>query len=387
LSELSQNNTKRVYLPGLDALRFFAALAVIVAHIELLKDQLGLQSAYKFMLRLNLGGLGVYFFFVLSGFLITYLLIHEKEKIGKIEIKQFYIRRILRIWPLYFLITVLGLFVLPHFEMMHIPWLQQFFDANWRSNIILFCLMLPNVALAFMPAVPHIGQLWSIGVEEQFYLVWPVLFSKTKSLIKLILIGIGLILLVKVLFVLFLKFEVLPTTDFTLGIKKLIAMSKFECMLTGGLGAFVLKNKKQTWLKILFNKYVLLFTVCLLPFLSYYCPTYLDDLIHLPYAVLFLILILNVSSNPKSFVKLENDVFGFLGKISYGLYMYHMMIIVFVIQIAKKFEFELSPFFNWSIYPAIIGLSILISWLSFKYFETPFLTLKKKYTVVRSGKI
>ena len=387
MSEAIQNNEKRVYLPGLDALRFFAALSVIIAHIELLKEQLYVPNSHEFMHRLNLGGLGVYFFFVLSGFLITYLLIHEKEKTGKIEIKQFYIRRVLRIWPLYFLITILGLFILPQFEMMHVPWLQQFFDANWRSNVILFCLMLPNAALAFMPAVPHAGQLWSIGVEEQFYLIWPVLFSKTKNLARLILLGIALLLFVKILFVLLLRFEILPATDTMLGIKKLIAMSKFECMLIGGFGAYLLKSNKSNWLELIYNKYTLLFTLCILPFMSYFCPPFLDDIVHLPYAILFLILILNVSSNEKSLIKLENSIFGFLGKISYGLYMYHMMIIVFVIQLAKKFEFESSPFFNWSIYPIIIGLSILISWLSFNYFETPFLTLKKKYTVVRSGKI
>lgn len=387
MSEAIQNKEKRVYLPGLDALRFFAALAVIIAHIELLKDQLGLESAYEFMLRLNLGGLGVYFFFVLSGFLITYLLIHEKEKTGKIEIKQFYIRRILRIWPLYFLITILGLFVLPQFEMMHVPWLQQFFDANWRANVILFCLMLPNAALAFMPAVPHAGQLWSIGVEEQFYLVWPVLFSKTKNLARLILFGIGIMLFVKILFVLLLRFDILPTTDIMLGIKKLIAMSKFECMLIGGFGAYLLKHKKNDWLAVIYNKYLLILTLLLLPFLSYYCPPFLDDIIHLPYAILFLILILNVSSNTNSFVKLENKIFGFLGKISYGLYMYHMMIIVFVVQLVKRLELSSLVTFNFIVYPLVIGLSIFISWLSFRFFETPFLTLKKKYTIVRSGKI
>ena len=124
MTDKSQDN---VYLPGLNALRFFAAFLVIVTHIELLKGQLGFSNSWKFLEQFNLGGLGVYFFFVLSGFLITYLLIHEKEKTGTIKIKAFYIRRLLRIWPLYYFITLLAFFILPNFEMMLVPWLQQFY--------------------------------------------------------------------------------------------------------------------------------------------------------------------------------------------------------------------------------------------------------------------
>ncbi len=107
---------EKVYFPGLNALRFIAASAVIITHIELLKGFFGLKSFWQNPLLYNLGGLGVYFFFVLSGFLITYLLLKEKTVLNDIKIKNFYIRRILRIWPLYFFILILGLFVLTFFE-------------------------------------------------------------------------------------------------------------------------------------------------------------------------------------------------------------------------------------------------------------------------------
>ena len=360
---------------------------MIVAHIELLKQQLDVENNYEFILRLNLGGLGVYFFFVLSGFLITYLLMHEKERTGAIAIKKFYIRRLLRIWPLYYFVTLLGMFVLPHFEMMNIPWLQQFYEPNWNSNLILFLLMLPNVALAFMPAVPHIGQLWSIGVEEQFYLLWPVLFSKAKKVLVLILAGIFVILSLKVVYILALKWNWLPSNDWTSGFKKLIAMSKFECMLIGAYGAYLLKTQKKQWLKIIYHPATLLITLLLMPFVSYYCPDALDDIVHLPYALLFLVVILNVSSNPKSFLKLETKIFNFLGQISYGLYMYHMMVVVFVIQITKKFFEGGTIGFDIVVYLGAITLSILVAYLSYQFFEKPFLKLKEKFTIVSSGKI
>ena len=95
-----------IYFEGLNGLRFFAALAVIITHVELIKGVFKFKHYWNNPIIFNLGGLGVYFFFVLSGFLITYLLLSEKQKFNKIEIKQFYLRRIFRIWPLYYFIII-----------------------------------------------------------------------------------------------------------------------------------------------------------------------------------------------------------------------------------------------------------------------------------------
>ena len=84
---------------------------------------------------------------------------------------------------------------------------------------------------------------------------------------------------------------------------------------------------------------------------------------------------------------LENIFFNSLGKISYGLYMYHMMIVVFVIQMMVKIHGEIGVKENILIYFCSVGLSILVAWLSYEYFEKPFLKLKSKFTIVKSGKI
>ena len=147
---------KRIYFSGINSLRFIAALAVIITHIELLKGVFGFKNYWKNPIIFNLGGMGVYFFFVLSGFLITYLLLVEKEKQRHIKIKDFYIRRILRIWPLYYLIVVIGFFILPRFEMFHISYLQNSFSENFITNVILYILILPNLAFSLFPAVPNI---------------------------------------------------------------------------------------------------------------------------------------------------------------------------------------------------------------------------------------
>src|SRR5258705_10300657 len=97
----------KTYLKGLNSLRFLAAAFVIISHGQQSIAKLGFDR-FSGMTLFNRGGDAVEFFYVLSGFLITYLLQGELERTGTISIKGFYMRRVFRIWPLYFLIVALG---------------------------------------------------------------------------------------------------------------------------------------------------------------------------------------------------------------------------------------------------------------------------------------
>ena len=107
-----------VFFPNLDGLRFFCFLSVFLYHsfTPFYKEikETALYNTVDFLFR-N-GNLGVNFFFVLSGFLITYLLFVEREKLGKIDIPAFYVRRILRIWPLFFLCVIFGFVLFPYLK-------------------------------------------------------------------------------------------------------------------------------------------------------------------------------------------------------------------------------------------------------------------------------
>ena len=121
-----------------------------------------------------LGSLPVTFFFVLSGFLITSLLLVEKAETGTIRIKRFLTKRARRIWPLYYLVLAAGygisIFVLGDTS------------ANVLANgLIVNALLLPNVAFAFGLIPDMLIQIWSIGTEEQFYLVWPFLLRRMQE--------------------------------------------------------------------------------------------------------------------------------------------------------------------------------------------------------------
>ena len=391
-----ENN--KVYFPGLNGLRFFAAFAVVVTHIELVKHFQGYptfwveNSVQEFSLKYFLqkivfeaGALGVYFFFVLSGFLITYLLLTEKIKTGTVAIKKFYWRRVLRIWPLYYLIVILGFFVIPYITTGGFNFTNKELNEHYGLNLFLYLIIFPNVAHAMFNPVPLISQTWSIGVEEQFYIIWPVLAKKAKNIFKMLLVVFSIMIGIKVFILLLFKLGYGSNT--LLILKKFFAMSKIECMTIGGMGAYFLFNYQEKFKSVIYHKAVLPLSLIGIPILLLFTPSQLQDGVHLVYSVLFLFIIANVSGNPNSFLKLENKVFNFLGKISYSIYMYHFMLIPFVFYLFKKIGIEpsnqLIP--QLIMYVSITGLSVLVSWLSFTYFEGWFLKLKTKYTIIKSG--
>jgi peptidoglycan/LPS O-acetylase OafA/YrhL len=375
----------KIYFPSLNGLRFIAALLVIIAHVELHKEQLGFTGFAKEVAAFNPGGLGVYFFFVLSGFLITFLLLKEREKSGDIHPGYFYLRRIFRIWPLYYFITILAFFILPQIDFMSAGWLDQFFEENFYINLLLYLFIFPNMAAAINPAVPHAGQLWSIGVEEQFYIAWPWIIRKTNRLLRgLNILFIG-ILVVKALALLVYKVLGPGSHNWILIIKNFLAMTKFECMVIGAYGAYFFYHRHRI-LDWVYKPAVFYVSIALIPVIYYVTPPVIDDLVHLPSSLLFIVVILNFATNKNSKLSLESKVFNFLGKISYGIYMYHMMIVVLSIKLMSSlFNIqEFSALQNFALYLLAVGLTIVVSWISFVYFESYFLRRKSKFTIVKS---
>jgi peptidoglycan/LPS O-acetylase OafA/YrhL len=394
---------KKEYFKGLDSLRFFAALAVFFTHVELIKKFTGFGSHWidpeeritKFTVFQSVmskeidplspliaysSALGVVFFFVLSGFLITFLLLKEKEQNNSIAIKKFYLRRALRIWPLYYLIFILGFFVLPYFDFFAVPGQDNFFQQNFWGNLLLYACFMPNLAFAiYTTAVPNIGQSWSIGVEEQFYLLWPLLIRKSKNVLKSILWIAGTIITLKGLILLsapFVKIESLIV------LKKFLAMSKLECMALGGLGAYFLFHKKEQLLHIIYKPLSQILSVIMIPILIYFIPTALEDILHLLFSISFLVIILNVAGNEKSLLKFENRVLQYLGRISYGFYMFHVMCIVFTIHTLDKYiglNNDITTPQHILLYGISFLLTVAVSSLSYHIFEMAFIRLKDKY--------
>jgi len=393
----------KVYFPGLNGLRFLAALAVIISHMEMVLQRTGhdtywywLEARMKFngfatiltgdAYPLNffvslMGYCGVIFFFVLSGFLITYLLIVEKEQTGNISIKSFYVRRLLRIWPLYYLLVILGFFVLPKIHWFELAGHLSHFYENFYFNLCCYLFMAPNLAASYtLWHVPNIGHLWSIGVEEQFYLLWPLLmkfFTKTKRMIVLLIVGlIGF------------KAIITLTHVFSPEFTKFIGSLKFEAMAIGALGAYWLYYKKERVLRLIYSKSVQVAAYLALPLSLLLVPSAIFETLYLFLAFPFLVIIINVSSNPGSLLKLENNLFDYLGKISYGLYMYHLLVLTFVVNFVTSivtFYWDLTFWERCVFYLLGISLTVFVSAISYRFFEKPFISMKRKYTRIVSG--
>jgi peptidoglycan/LPS O-acetylase OafA/YrhL len=163
---MKSKGSRSIYFPGLNGIRAIAALLVVCSHISLSLEIFGF-SDYG---GIDMAGYGVTMFIVLSGYLITYLLLNEYEENKLIDYRKFYMRRILRIWPIYYLSIIIALTCI-------------YFGGHAidGTGLFFYLFMMANVPFVFGGALNLVGQLWSVGVEEQFYLFWPWLFKKTKS--------------------------------------------------------------------------------------------------------------------------------------------------------------------------------------------------------------
>lgn len=379
------SNTK-IYFPGLNGVRFVAVFIVILDHLELFKGYFKINTLWPDSFSSHMGKFGVTMFFVLSGYLITYLLLAEKKESGTIAIKNFYIRRILRIWPLYFILMILGFFILPHFDFFTLP-LNQPVATDFLGKFMLFLFFLANVAFVFYPVVAFAGVLWSVAVEEQFYLIWPNLIKKFKNVLYTLLVCLLIYLLVKFALI----FNVFEGNSVLINkLVKLMERTRFSSMIIGGLGAFVVFNQKEFLLKYIYSPLtqVLSYVLLLLLFLNVIQLPYFDLVKNEFSSAIVAIIIVNVSTNKQTLLRLENTFFDFLGKISYGMYIYHSIVAVICIKLFTAFIPSSSAFYlPWSLLLILstLLLTIFVSYLSYTYIELKILKRKKNYSLIVSG--
>jgi len=375
-----------IYFPGLNGVRFVAVAAVIVWHVEAFKQMAGLPNIAHLPALSALGVQGVTLFFVLSGFLITYLLLSEMHATGTVHVRKFYLRRILRIWPLYFLLVILGLFVLPH--ILPFAPLAHNHEGSLLAKLTLFAVMLPNVALVLFGHIPFMGPLWSIGVEEQFYLTWPVMLRRFARKPGTLLVGVVVVMLT-------LRLTWLVTHHLTRSrwgpisamdtFALILNDLRFECMAIGGLAALALHRNVTPLLRRLFHPGTQLaaYAVAILGIAT---GVMIPVVGHACFALLFATALINIAGNPRTLLRLENQLCGFMGQISYGLYMFHAIAIVAAINYLPRW---LDPAgqpvaFNVSLYALTIAGTTTLAAASFYGFESAILKLKERFAVVAS---
>jgi peptidoglycan/LPS O-acetylase OafA/YrhL len=378
---MNKTNIDRYYRPELDVLRFLAFLSVFTVHRM---DHLPIDPARHFWAYniCLLGNFGVPVFFLLSAFLITELLMRENERLGTIHIQSFYMRRILRIWPLYFAVFY-GLILLNHF----IPhtgapdprsWLAfTFFAGNWY-----ICIH------GWIHAFP-VNPMWSISVEEQFYIAVPliVLFGHRRGL-KIVA---GTLIVVSYLMVIWYAwkgwngFSSQWTNSFV----------QFQFFSAGTLLSLSLKGRTPQWNLALRLLGILAGILCLFVasvYLGVQADTPSSTVRQAPLGwclvligtVLFFLSLLGTPARylPRPIV--------YLGRISYGLYLFHELIYTLVFHTWKLQLHRYSKFLHLANWTGGLGTitafcaTVLLAHLSYQFYERPFLHLKRRFTFVPS---
>lgn len=380
VTETKGGLTAPVYFPGLNQARALAATSVMLCHIEQIK------AWYAITPNCAMPGAGITLFFVLSAFLITYLLLQEQDRHDKVDIKKFYLRRMCRIWPLYYFVVFMAFFVLLPFWQAPPGYLGNLAEAipnDYWAKLGLYVCFLPGLCAAIYPAVPFVSQCWTLGVEEQFYLFWPlfvVTFRRT-----LLWAGLAVIAAKSALLCLLSAWSQsaqMGNHSHTLANLKVftevVRQFDAEAFIIGGLAAWAIYRHPK-----LFHRWLLhpLSTIAILAIIGLSLQP--NEVYHPPLLrVGFALLILVLSQRPVNFGFLSNFV-DYLGRVSYGLYMYHWTVAIFVAQWLVSLHFP-AALNNVGMYFLTMTLSTCVAAVSYRYLEEPFLRLKKKLAVVQT---
>jgi peptidoglycan/LPS O-acetylase OafA/YrhL len=352
------------YKPRLDTLRAMAVLMVIISH--------WLPGSHWLNRYTANGILGVTLFFVLSGYLITGILLKSKKMLQKgLSLKKafavFYIRRSLRIFPLYYLFILLLLLFFPSSVKPSLYW-HLFYASNfyfWHIN-------------GFSPQLSH---LWSLAVEEQFYLLWPaVILLITPK--KLPVVFIGCIVFAMV----FRALMYSPPGH----IGRLLMPGSLDSFGTGALLAYGQAHTPKWYRKLLIfkNKALAAMTTAIIlvqVFIHFYPNEFLVLIFYYSFISIFFFTLLLAVSESKggsrlAGIVLDNKLLLYLGKISYGLYLFHLIIPAYNnVQVAaflSAYRTELIAIFRFLVL-------VLMASASWYLFEKPILKLKNKFEINR----
>lgn len=376
-----------LHFPHLDGLRFIAFMMVFVCH------GVGYNQSYQIFAQssrfayfrdhfLDIAGMGVELFFVLSGFLITYLLLKEQHETGRVKIRWFYVRRILRIWPIYFLTVLLGFLVIPHLK--GVPLALTFTFENFKF----YLLFLVNFALIKgLLATPVLTVLWSVSIEEQFYLVWPWLVKYVHSrALPVVLLGIILFSL---------GFKYVHAENYA--IFHYHTLSAMSYLATGSLAAYLahnsalfvglLRNLSKAWIVGLYALGLGLYLVHSYGSALGAFQRLFQTLISLALGLFYAFVILEQNYSSQSWYKMGRfELATRLGKYTYALYSLHLYPIFLTVYAFQLMHWHHDASVNGVVFILEFCVALLaalyVCRLSYRYFEKYFLDLKKHFAAV-----
>jgi len=364
----------RFYHPEIDGLRFVAFAAVFahhaLPHVPLnALVRLSPQLAAWVAAAARAGGFGVDLFFVLSAYLISELLLYEQTARGTIDVRSFYVRRALRIWPLYYAFLLFAAFIAP----LILP--RQHLGAR---DAVAFTFFGANWACALWGYPPSVAApLWSVSIEEQFYLVWPlVLWLIPRARLKWVALAmIALANLARL---------VLALTDTRHPGVWCNTFARLDPIACGTLTALALHQRKfelptaQRWLLGIAG----VGTVLVVARYFDFSGSRWDPMVICPAiaASSVAILLATLAVDPHQRL-LARAPLVYLGRISYGLYVFH----AFGLALAALWITSSSPAVEiGGRFALAFAITFVLAAASYQGLERPFLKLKERFSHVAS---
>jgi peptidoglycan/LPS O-acetylase OafA/YrhL len=357
-----ENFTERRRFGSLDGIRCICIVAVIWHHCPGLSGIFGTASTRGF--------LGVDMFFVLSGFLITTLLIRERERFGRISLRAFWARRCLRIFPIYYamLFALSAVYLLKGDDpdsgkfFAALPW-NALYLSNWTHE-----------------NGPNLAPLWSLATEEQFYLIWPLVEAFARKWVRRALLG--LLVVLNVLFAMRIGFGLLPENiaDYLAGLN--IGQTTFLPILLGVLLAHAANNPASFRLlnSACGHRFSSIVWFGILAVLVSTGPQDIQGIWRSAIQVAMTLVIASCVLRASHVLSGPLDLrpVRLIGEVSYGMYLFHMWVIDLVRRVEGRFAEDggLSPIMFFLI---VTALTFAISFASFRLFEQPILRFKKRF--------
>ncbi|MBK8025480.1 MAG: acyltransferase [Chloroflexi bacterium] len=339
------------YVPGLHALRVYAALSVVVGHVhEFIPGWFQTEVNTGILPHLLLTGTdSVTLFYVLSGFLLTSILLSEKRQRDQIDVMGFYLQRIRRVVPLYYVVlavtAVVSIATVPDYAIVF----GRQFDAVQFPAAILFAAFIPLALESISGMVSH---YWSLGVEMVFYALVPWL-----TVARRVPLALGLVIALRLL--------ILALTPVESAAHQIVLYLKVDSLAVGALFAWLWLHRRTLVERTLTTRPArigLVLASAVLVVVELPSHNVLID-----YVVTFVSgwLILNISAG--SFV-LENRLIRWLGDHTYGIYLWHMLALFLV---------GASGLAGVRVYAAVLGITMLLSILTRQLVERPFLRRRR----------
>ena len=376
----SNKKSNKVFFPNLDAIRTIAFMLVFLSHCVWPGIKyFHLDDTSKMILKSVIGNgkAGVSIFFVLSGYLITYLILSEIGVQKKLDLKAFYIRRTLRIWPLYLFYLLLAVTLYPYFK--------SDFSVDCYNSLSYYLYLSNFDIIRVIKSCPGngldmilLGITWSIAVEEQFYLAWPFLFllARNRNLAYVVVLIIFASILFRFVYA---------------GDETILELHTFSvvCLLAlGGMAAYLSYTSKETIRRFVESKlsvfaYILGSALFLFQFVLFSGEN-MFVLKPLILGSFYAFIIVDQNFNSKSRFKLKRfKLLDFWGKYTYGLYLLHVIALLICLRTFAYLNFEITTFYHQIVYAVFaLVVSCVLSYFSYNYFEKYFLRLKKKFAYI-----